>query len=236
MAGASILIIEDEAHIAEGLRQNLQGEGYQVQVVANGAHGLHAALRDAPDLVVLDVMLPAKDGFAVCSEARAQGFAAPILFLSARASPEERVRGLKLGGDDYLGKPFHLAEFLGRVEALLRRAQAGAGRAAEPPWVIGPLGVVIDVAAGEVRYASGHQEEVPPREFAVLRCLWQADGEVVSREALLEEAYGHDVLPSSRALEACINRWRSRIEPDPAAPTLLVTERGIGYRLLRPPA
>lgn len=235
MADTTILIIEDEAHIAEGLRHNLAGEGYRVEVIGHGPSGLRAMFESKPDLVVLDVMLPQMDGFTICERAREQGFLAPILFLSARATPDERVRGLKLGGDDYLGKPFHLAEFLSRVEALLRR------RVAPTPSGLstlrfGPAGVVIDFEAHQVRFVDGGREDVAQHELAVLRCLWQANGAVVSREMLLEAGWGHGVLPSSRTLDACILRWRQRLESDPLAPGYLVTQPGIGYRLIRPDA
>ena len=229
-ARARILLVEDEAHIAQGLRANLLAEGYEVELAATGPVGLRSALSAAPDLVVLDVMLPEQDGFSVCQQARADGFAAPILFLSAKASAEERMHGLSVGGDDYLGKPFHLGEFLGRVQALLRRARRY--EAAAPPaeiLVLVPKGVRVNLVTGEVHYAEGRREYLPARELRLIELLWRKRDCVITREELLEHAWGDDVWPSSRVLHACIERWQQRVEPDPSRPRWLQTVPGVGY-------
>lgn len=230
-AAAHILVVEDEDHLALGISANLTAEGHEVVVRRNGIDALAYLAERAVDLVVLDVMLPGKDGFDVCRTLRRTDAETPILFLTARASAEERVLGLQLGGDDYLGKPFHLAELLERVAALLRRSRRLASRAgAEDVLEVG--GCRVDFRAFSWRDPNGRTEEVPARELAILRLLWRRVGEVVSREDILDEVWGHDVYPSSRTVDNFIVRLRRRLEPDPTEPRYVHTIRGVGYRLV----
>lgn len=237
VAAARILVVEDEDHLAEGICANLEAEGYLPVVQTTGPAALAYLADNAVDLVVLDVMLPGRDGFDVCRTLRRTDAHTPVLFLTARASAEERVLGLRLGGDDYLGKPFHLAEFLGRVAALLRRRQlqnpaTPAATAADPANdVLTLAGSRIDFRSFQLTSPDGRSEEVPARELAILRLLWRRQGEVVSRDDILDQVWGHDVYPSSRTVDNFIVRLRRRLEPDPALPRYLHTIRGVGYRL-----
>lgn len=233
-APAHILVVEDEDHLAEGICANLNAEGHTVVVQRNGTDALSYLAGNSVDLVVLDVMLPGKDGFDVCRTLRRTDTHTPILFLTARASAEERVLGLRLGGDDYLGKPFHLAEFLQRVAALLRRSRR-APPVPAPEEVLELGGCRVDFRSFELTTAAGRTEEVPARELAILRLLWRRAGEVVSREDILDNVWGHDVYPSSRTVDNFIVRLRRRLEPDPAAPRYVHTIRGVGYRLVLEP-
>lgn len=228
-----ILVVEDEVHLAEGLCANLQAEGYAPSLVADGLQAV-AELRARPvDLVVLDVMLPGQNGLDVCRRLRTYDWRTPVLFLSAKGSAEERVEGLNAGADDYLAKPFHLEEFLGRIKALLRRANTrqAAPSAAREPWL--QLGACrVDFARHQLTTATGGVVDVPARELAILRLLWGRAGEVVSRDEILDQVWGHDVYPSSRTVDNFIVRLRRWLEPDPAEPRYLHTIRGVGYRLL----
>lgn len=227
-----VLLVEDEPSLAMGISDNLLAEGYRVTVVADGAQALEILGQGGIDVVVLDVMLPGVDGYSVCQALRARGDTTPILFLSAKNSTEERVHGLSIGADDYLGKPFHLEELLGRVVALLRRRAWGAPQGTEAgtlPLVLG--GVRVDFDSLQLRHPGGRTEEVPAREMAILQLLHRRRGEVVSRDDILDVVWGHDVYPSSRTVDNFIVRLRRRLEPDAAEPRYLFTVRGVGYRL-----
>jgi two-component system alkaline phosphatase synthesis response regulator PhoP len=230
-AAPRILLAEDEQHLAMGITDNLVAEGYVVAVVADGAAALSHMQHNEVDLLVLDVMLPKVDGYSVCRSLRAEGNTTPILFLTAKNSAQERVHGLTIGGDDYLGKPFHLGELLGRVAALLRRRAWHQGAPAKScaPLTLG--GVHIDFDRLQMQHPDGHVEEVPVREMAILKLLHSRMGEVVSRDAILDAVWGHDVYPSSRTVDNFIVRLRRRFEPDVSAPRYLFTVRGVGYRL-----
>lgn len=229
---ARILVVEDEAHLALGIVANLTAEGHEVVVRDNGVDALAYLGAQRVDLVVLDVMLPGKDGYEVCRTLRRTDAHTPVLFLTARASAEERVHGLQLGGDDYLGKPFHLAEFLQRVAALLRRSRRAPAAMAPVEEVLEVGGCRVDFRSFELTTPDGRTEEVPARELAILRLLWRRAGEVVSREDILDQVWGHDVYPSSRTVDNFIVRLRRRIEPDPVLPRFVHTIRGVGYRLV----
>lgn len=229
MSAARILVVEDERHLAEALADNLELEGFAVEVVHDGEDALAAVRRAEPALVLLDVMLPGCDGFAVCDTLRREGREVPILFLTARGEGDDRVRGLELGGDDYLAKPFDLRELILRVKAILRRAQ----------WMQSPtqsgdtlvLGqVVVDFRAFSVTI-EGRETRLSTRETAILRVLAERVGEVVSRAEILDRVWGYDAFPTTRTIDNFIVRLRRLIEPDPAEPRYLHTIRGTGYRL-----
>ncbi len=220
----TILVIDDEPAMAEVLRDNLEAEGYEVRVEHDGPAGERSWRTWKPALVILDVMLPGRDGFAICERLRRAGDATPVLFLSARGEADDRVRGLRVGGDDYLPKPFHLPEFLLRVEALLRR---GGRPTAETLDVAGHH---VDFRAWTIRLANGRTENLGERELGILRLLSRREGEVVRRDDILDEVWGNDVFPSSRTIDNVVMRLRRMIEPDPSNPVHLHTVWGAGYR------
>jgi two-component system, OmpR family, alkaline phosphatase synthesis response regulator PhoP len=224
-ARSHVLVIEDEATMAAVLRDNLEDAGYRVTLAADGRSGEAAWSRADVDLVVLDVMLPGFDGFSLCEARRAAGDATPVLFLSARGEPEDRVRGLRAGGDDYLPKPFHLPEFLLRVEALLRRRHWGGG-----PELLRFAGHTVDLRGWTATLADGRQENLGERELGILRLLATRAGEVVRRDDILDEVWGDDAFPSSRTIDNVVLRLRRLFEPDPSRPVHLHTVWGVGYR------
>ena len=227
-----ILVIEDNADLAFGLRNNLEIEGYEVEVSGDGAAGLERARRSAPDLVILDLMLPKLDGFRVLKAIRQEALAMPILILTARGEEADKVRGLKLGADDYVTKPFGVLEILARVEALLRRrpdlpAEKPSGRA---PKTESFGDVVIDLASRTVSRA-GHDVEVAPKEYELLVALVSRRGAVVSRQELMREVWGYSDAVISRTIDTHIAELRRKLEADPATPRHILTVRKVGYRL-----
>ena len=225
MTGTRVLIVEDEAALAAVLADNLEAEGHEVRHAADGRAG--ATLWDAvkPDLVVLDVMLPHKDGYTLCREKRAEGDDTPVLFLSAKGRPEERVEGLEAGGDDYLAKPFHLPEFLLRVRRLLDRS---AAREASSKVVFG--GNEVDLRSWTARTARGEELQLSEREIGILSLLARRADEVVSRGEILDSVWGVGTYPSSRTVDNFVVRLRRHFEPDPSNPVYFHTVWGVGYR------
>ena len=222
-----ILVIEDQADLALGLRSNLEIEGYLVDTVEDGSAGLTLARTLHPDLVILDLMLPGMDGFRVLRTLRTEGFAMPVLILTARGEEADKVRGLRLGADDYVTKPFGLLELLARVEALLRRT----GRSLGP--VVHRFGEVeVDPALHLVRLR-GRAIDLAPKEFDLLLALLRGDGRVVSRTALLREVWGYAGDVVSRTVDTHIAELRRKLEDDPSAPRHILTARKSGYRIER---
>ncbi len=229
---ARILVVEDEWTLAEGIRDNLLAEGYEVDVAANGPDGLVAVRERRHDLVLLDVMLPGIDGFQVCESARAEDIDVPIMFLTAKSGVDDRIKGLETGGDDYLAKPFHLKELLLRVEAILRRRSWYRA----PPREGSPLrfgGNEVDFLTYTARSFDGREHQLTQKEAMILKVLADAQGEVVSREGVLDKVWGYDLFPSSRTIDNFLVRLRKRFEPDPEMPRYFHTVRGVGYRFTR---
>jgi two-component system, OmpR family, alkaline phosphatase synthesis response regulator PhoP len=228
-----VLVVEDDPHLAAGVVENLRAEGYETHSVADGRQALDWLGAESCGLIVLDVMLPEVDGFAVCRTLREQGNSTPVLFLTARGDPADRVRGLEAGGDDYLAKPFHLREFLLRVRAILRRwdwyrnASATAATA-----VLRFGGNEVDFRAFRARSWNGVAQELTEKEAMILKVLAEHPGEIVSREDLLERVWGYDVFPSTRTVDNFILRLRKRFERDPANPRHFLTVWGVGYRFM----
>ncbi len=230
-----ILVVEDEAHIADGLRYNLEAEGHDVEIAADGrAAAERLADAERPlDLVVLDLMLPEMSGFEVARRARAAGNYVPILILTAKDSAEDMVRGLEEGGDDYLTKPFQLDELLARVRVLLRRrrwdgvAPDGDGPRSEQ---FGDVTVHFD--RFEMETPRG-LVELTTREAALLRALIDREGEAVPRGDLLEEVWGLKQDTRTRVVDSFVARLRKHIEADPSHPRHIVSVRGHGYRFIR---
>ena len=219
-----ILVVEDEPGIALGLEDDLKMEGYEVEVLGDGAEAARRARQAAFDLILLDVMLPGKDGFEVCRELRRAGLRTPILMLTARTQEAEKVLGFELGADDYVTKPFGTRELRARIKALLRRASA------EPAVETYRFGEVeVDFERGELR-RNGQALDLTPIEFKLLALFVRARGRVMSRDRLLAGAWGPDTYASDRIVDNHIANLRRKIEPDPANPIYLRNLRGLGYR------
>jgi DNA-binding response OmpR family regulator len=225
-----ILIIEDDVSILGGLRDVLIFKSYEVLTAEDGEEGYNAAVRDKPDLIILDIMLPRMDGFALCKKLRAENNQTPILMLTARGQEMDKVQGLDCGADDYVTKPFSLPELLARVRALLRRTPDGKNQKNLPDTLeIGP--VRLNFKTYEVR-RSGEPLSLSPKEFGILRFLGARAGEVVSRDEILDEVWGYELYPTTRTVDNHIAQLRSKLEPDPSNPRYLITVHGIGYKLV----
>ena len=219
-----VLIVEDNADLAYGLRNNLEIEGYEVEVAADGARGLERARAATPELVILDLMLPELDGFRVLRTLRGEGFTMPVLILTARGEEADKVRGLKLGADDYVTKPFGLLELLARVEALLRRERRRA---------LDAFGdIEIDRATRTVMRA-GNAVELAPKEYDLLLALFDRDGAVVSRLDLMRRVWGYSDAVVTRTIDTHVAELRRKLEEDPGKPRHILTVRKVGYRLKR---
>jgi DNA-binding response OmpR family regulator len=224
-----ILVIEDDPSIRMGLEDTLTAKGYQVDVVGRGAEGAERATSGRYDLLVLDVMLPDIDGFEVLRRIRGGRGATrrlPVIMLSARGAEIDRVRGLELGADDYVTKPFSLMELLARVASVLRRAH---GDTAEP--VALTLGDIEIDLVGQVATRAGARFELPSRAFAILKVFARRPGEVVSRDVLLDEAWGYEDYPNTRTVDNHLVKLRRALEDEPDKPRWLVTIHGAGYKL-----
>jgi two-component system alkaline phosphatase synthesis response regulator PhoP len=220
-----ILVVEDEPGIALGLEDDLKLEGYDVEVVGDGAAGSRRAREGGFDLILLDVMLPGKDGFEICRELRRAGMRVPILMLTAKTQEAEKVLGLELGADDYVTKPFGTRELRARIKALLRRSTPP--EAETESYRFGE--VEIDFRRGELR-RRGVPVELTPIEFKLLTLFVRAPGRLMSREQLIEGAWGPDTFTSDRIVDNHIANLRRKIETDPAEPRYLRNVRGMGYR------
>ena len=226
-----ILVIEDNADLAFGLRNNLEIEGYEVEVSGDGSAGLERARRSRPDLVILDLMLPKMDGLRVLKALRGDDLAMPVLILTARGEETDKVRGLKLGADDYVTKPFGVLELLARVEALLRRNRSPAA----PPLPAAPrlerFGEVEVDPAARVVTRSGRPVELAPKEYELLLALIGRRGAVASRVELMREVWGYSDEAVTRTIDTHVAELRRKLEADPADPRHILTVRKVGYRL-----
>jgi len=244
-----VLVVEDEAHLAQGLRFNLEAEGYSAEIVGDGEAATDRLLhkKENFDAIVLDIMLPGKDGFSVVSELRAARNYVPVLMLTARGSPEDVLKGFAAGADDYLPKPFDLSILLARLQGLLRRSQwmhggrkpdaAKSGSEANGDGDFGTFsfdGKTIDFGKLELRTAD-NVIHLTLMESELLRHMVRNDGRVVSRKQILEEVWGLHEDTDTRAIDNFMVRLRRYIEDDPAQPRHLLTVRGVGYRFLASP-
>jgi DNA-binding response OmpR family regulator len=233
-----ILVVEDEQHLADGLRFNLEAEGYAVEIAGTGEEALDLLLHDASrcDVMVLDVMLPGKDGFDVMAELRQAGRFVPTLMLTARGRPEDVLRGFGAGADDYLAKPFELAILLARIHGLVRRREwlrASLGAPPSDTFTFGDKSVHFDQLELRVR---GQVFPLTVMEANLLRHLIQHEGKPVSRKTMLEEVWGLHEDTDTRAIDNFIVRLRRYIEDDPTHPRHLLTVRSVGYRFVAAPA
>jgi two-component system alkaline phosphatase synthesis response regulator PhoP len=224
-----ILVIEDEPQMLLGLRDNLELEGYEVQTAGDGDEGLTKAAAFNPDLVIVDVMLPKKNGFDVCRELRTRSTSLPIVMLTARSAETDKVLGLELGADDYVTKPFSITELLARVRAVLRRA--GAQRQAATADLVRIGDIEVDFKLHQARRGKS-RIEFTAREFDLLRYFVQHTGQVVTREQILNEVWGYEEFPTTRTIDNFVAKLRQKIERAPHAPEHILTIHGSGYKFV----
>ncbi len=228
-----ILVIEDNPDLAYGLRNNLEIEGYEVEVAKDGAKGLSRARAARPDLVVLDLMLPGMDGFRVLRSLREDGIAMPVLILTARGEEADKVRGLRLGADDYVTKPFGVLELLARIEALLRRVTAPRKNGGPPGPSLEKFGEIEVLTPSRTVLRNGAPVPLTPKEYDLLMALLQRDGACITRSELLIEVWGYSAEVMSRTVDTHVAELRRKLERDPANPKHIITVRKTGYRLAR---
>jgi two-component system alkaline phosphatase synthesis response regulator PhoP len=228
---ARILVVEDEEHLAAGISENLEAEGYATEVAHDGEDGLVKVRAGTYDLVLLDVMMPKLDGLEVCAAMRRDGLTTPVMFLTVKSEPADRIRGLEAGGDDYLAKPFHLRELLLRVAAILRRSD----------WynqsedTLAFMGNDVDFKTYQARAWDGSEHALTHKEAMILKMLSENAGAIVPREDILDRVWGYEVFPSTRTIDNFIVRLRKRFERNPEAPLHFHTVRGVGYRFTLEP-
>jgi DNA-binding response OmpR family regulator len=226
---ARILVVEDDLSILTGVSMNLRYEGYEVLQAQDGARGLEMAVSDAPDLIVLDVMMPKLNGYEVLRELRSRGVRTPVLVLSAKGMERDKVLGLDLGADDYVVKPFGVAELMARVKAVLRR------RWGEDGQVVRFGEVAVNLGTKQVTRGDS-AVELTAQEFRLLAQLVSNPGRTFSREELLSGAWGIDYEGTPRTVDTFVRQLRQKLEPDPETPRYILTARGLGYRFERPGA
>jgi DNA-binding response OmpR family regulator len=222
-----ILVVEDDASILTGLADLLEAEGYDVATARDGEEALRAFGREKPALILLDIMIPEKNGYEVCRDIRRQDEKTPILMLTAKGQEVEKVVGLESGADDYIVKPFGVGELLARIRAQLRRARAKPAEKSVDPLAFGD--VVVDPKTYTGRKGE-RSFSVSARELSLLRYFLSHDGEVIERFTLLDEIWGIRYEGTTRTLDQHIAKLRQKIEADPAAPRFIQTVHGIGYR------
>ena len=225
---SDILIIEDEAQMRSGLKDNLEFEGYAVDVAEDGQSGLDKSLSKSYDLIILDVMLPKLSGFDVCKKIREKGIKTPIIMLTAKGEEIDKVLGLELGADDYVTKPFSLRELLARVKAILRRTDESTSKA-QQKITIGKLEIDFNSYTAMME---GKSVAMTHKEYEIVKYLWQHKGATVSRDNLLEEVWGYDDYPTTRTVDNFILKLRQKIELNPNRPKHILTVHGIGYKLV----
>jgi len=223
-----VLVVEDDEAMAVALQDGFTFEGHEVTRASDGEEGLRLARESAPEIVILDVMLPKMTGLEVCKRLRGEGSKLPIIMLTARGQEIDKVLGLKLGADDYITKPFSFMELIARVEAVLRRSQPDDPAGSS----VHHFGnVVVDILRHEAS-KDGLALDLTPREFRLLEFFIEHQGEVVSREALLDAVWGYDTIPFTRTVDTHIAKLRKKIEDDPSNPEHLITVHRLGYKLV----
>lgn len=225
-----ILIVEDEPGMRMGLKDNLEFEGYEVDLADDGEKGLEKIRTNEYNLIVLDVMMPKVSGFDVCKTARKEGIDTPIILLTAKGEEIDKVLGLELGADDYVTKPFSLRELLARIKAILRRSAGPAGEEKKDEVVnIGKLDVSFTTYNA---FVEGNEVPMSHKEFEVLHYLWDKKNSAVSRDDLLRDVWGQEVYTTTRTIDNFILKLRQKIELDPNHPKIILTVHGVGYKLV----
>ncbi len=224
----TILVVEDDPSISRGLELNLQVEGYSVITASDGEDGLKQALDKRPDLMLLDVMLPKISGFDVCRQIRKQGLTFPIIMLTAKVQEIDKIMGLELGADDYVTKPFSVAEVVARVNAAMRRTRQF--ETSDADYAFGDY--TLDVK-GQIIRENDQEIELSQKEFLMLKLFLENEGKVLSRQEILSKVWGFDYYGTDRTVDNFINKLRQKIEPNPNKPRHIQTLRGAGYKFLR---
>lgn len=224
----TILVVEDDPSIQRGLELNLQVEGYSVLTASDGDEGLKKALEHRPDVLLLDVMLPKLSGFDVCRQVRKQGLTMPIIMLTAKTQEIDKIMGLELGADDYVTKPFSVAEVVARVNAAVRRSKRFEITEADYAF----QDYTLDTK-GQVLRKGGVQIELSQKEFLMLKLFLENEGKVLSRQEILAKVWGFDYFGTDRTVDNFINKLRQKIEPDINNPSHILTMRGSGYKFTR---
>jgi DNA-binding response OmpR family regulator len=225
---AKILIVEDEPNMRLGLKDNLEFEGYEVDLAEEGEKALKMIRENEYNLILLDVMLPKISGFDICKTIRKEGVQTPVILLTAKGEEIDKVLGLELGADDYVTKPFSLRELLARIKAVLRRGETSL-QSESPDANIGKL--VVNFSGYEA-YDDGVPVQMSHKEFEILQFLWKKRNSTVSREELLNNIWGYEETPTTRTVDNFIVKLRSRIEKDPNHPKIIITVHGTGYKLV----
>lgn len=228
MTSPAILIIEDDTALLRGLTDNFTAQGYRVETAVDGRQGLDAAVDRAPDLILLDIMLPRINGYEICRSLRERGFEMPIVMLTAKGQEDDIIRGLELGADDYVTKPFSIRQLLWRVKAFLRRRMK-----TRELYKFG--NICLDLAAHKL-FRGGAEIPLTTKEFRMLEYFVQRPGRALTRNSILDNVWGNSVIVTSRSVDRCVTTLRGKIEPDPRHPTYIRTIRDIGYRFEEEPS
>jgi DNA-binding response OmpR family regulator len=221
-----ILIVEDDPALLRGLKDNFETQGYQVRTANDGQKALDALSNELPDLLLLDLMLPKVNGYEICKSVRARQLDLPIIMLTAKGQEDDIVRGLELGADDYVTKPFSIRELLARVKAFLRRQTPAVDAMAFGEFR-------LDRTAHKL-FRRGVEVELTSKEFRLLEFFVQRAGRALTRDGILDAVWGNDVIVTDRSVDRCVTTLRAKIEPDPHNPIFIRTIRDIGYRFEMP--
>lgn len=226
-----ILIVEDEPDMRLGLKDNLEFDGYVVDSAENGKEGYEKIIKNNYDLVLMDVMMPEMSGFEVCKQIRKDGIKVPVILLTAKGEEIDKVRGLELGADDYITKPFSLRELLARVKAVLRRAPEQNNQVDKKNSKI-QIGLLTIDFSTYIAVSKNKPVQMSHKEFELLHYLWDKRNTVVTRDDLLNKIWGYEESPTTRTVDNFIVRLRQKIEKDPERPHFIITVHGIGYKLI----
>lgn len=221
-----VLIVEDEASLADSIRYNLEREGYEVVVAHDGREAMRLVRKESPDLVLLDLMLPMMSGLDVCRSLRAES-SVPIIIVTAKDGEADKVAGLELGADDYVTKPFSARELVARIRAVLRRGAEGEEPSSDAVLAAGPVRMDVERHTVEI---NGKQVALPLKEFDLLEFLLRNAGRVLTREQLIDRVWGSDYVGDTKTLDVHVKRLRAKLEPKPSSPVHLLTVRGLGYK------
>jgi DNA-binding response OmpR family regulator len=220
---STVLIIEDDPALLRGLKDNFEAQRYRVQLARDGREGLAAALANPPDVLILDIMLPKLNGYEICRALRARRLEMPIIMLTAKGQEEDVVRGLELGADDYVTKPFSIRELLARAKAFLRRSEAAATATFE-------FGACRLDLTGHKLFRNGKEVPLTAKEFRLLQFFTKRPGRALTRDQILDAVWGNDIMVNDRSVDRCVTTLRAKIESDPRHPGFIQTIRDIGYR------